>query len=126
VFCENEHLIYSPLDGKRKRNMRLQRFANLKVNPKATLLLDEYAFDWQYLWWVRIDGVADWYEPSIGEAKPIAARLIEKYPQYQVPSLMFDTTVYLRFRPLKVTAWAQSNSPETIDAAVAKPHREYF
>jgi len=120
VFCQHGRVIFSPLDGKRKRTARLQRFANLATNPKATLLLDDYTADWKHLWWVRIDGEADWFEPDPREAEMIASSLLEKYPQYQAPAMMFDTTAYLRLRPAKVSAWAQSDSPETITAAVGR------
>ena len=120
VFCERGRVIYAPLDGKRKRSARLQRFANLATNPKATILLDEYTPDWQHLWWVRIDGDADWFEPDTREAESIARCLLEKYPQYQAPAMMFDTTAYLRLRPTRVSAWAQSDSSETIGAAVGR------
>lgn len=118
VFCEYERVIYAPLDGKRKRHARLQRLTNLATNPQATLLLDEYTADWQDLWWVRIDGGADWFEPDHQEANLIADRLLQKYPQYQDPALMFDTLAYLRLRPTRVSAWAQSGLLETIKSAV--------
>ena len=118
VFCKYGRFIYSPLDGKRKRSAQLKRFANIATNPQATLLLDQYTPDWQSLWWVRIDGDADWFEPDTQDAEHIARRLLEKYPQYQDPTLMFDTTAYLRLRPTKISAWAQTGLPETIKAAV--------
>ena len=120
VFCEHDGLIYSPMDGKRKSSARLKRFANLAGNPNASLLLDAYDADWQSLWWVRIDGKADWIEPSAGAAKTIANRLVAKYPQYHDPALMFDTNSYLRLQPAKITAWAQSNTSTTINAAISK------
>lgn len=122
VFCEHGGIIYSPLDGKRKRNRRLKRFTNLTRNSKVTLLLDEYTLDWQNLWWVRIDGEADRFEPSEDVADVITKRLLDKYPQYRNPSLMFDVFVYLRLRPGKVTAWTQSNSVATINAALPVAH----
>jgi PPOX class probable F420-dependent enzyme len=118
VFCEYERIIYAPLDGKRKRHTRLQRLTNLVTNPQATLLLDEYTPDWQSLWWVRVDGDADWFEPDPREAKLIADCLLQKYPQYQDPLLMFDTTAYLRLRPTRISAWAQSDLPGSITPAV--------
>ena len=123
VFCEYERFIYSPLDGKRKHSAQLKRFTNIAANARATLLLDEYSTDWQSLWWVRIDGHADWFEPDSEEAKFIAHRLLSKYPQYHDARLMFDTTAYLRLRPTKVSAWAQSGLPETIRAALESPRR---
>ena len=118
VFCEHERVIYTPVDGKRKRTTRLKRLTNLVTNPQATLLLDRYTRDWQDLWWVRVDGDADWFEPGPQEAKLIADCLLLKYPQYRDRSLMFDTTAYLRLRPTRVSAWAQSDLLETIKSAV--------
>ena len=83
-------------------------------------MLDEYDADWQSLWWVRIDGTADRFEPNARAAKTIANRLVAKYPQYGDPALMFDTCSYLRLQPAKITAWAQSNSATTINAAISK------
>lgn len=120
VFCGHGGFVYSPLDGKRKRGTRLKRFANLADNPKATLLLDEYSSDWQTLWWVRIDGEAELNKPVVDDADAIARLLLDKYPQYRDSSLMFDSTVYLRLRPEKVTMWTQSNAVATINAALRR------
>jgi PPOX class probable F420-dependent enzyme len=124
VFCELGGAIYSPVDGKRKLGRNLQRFSNIAQNPKATLLLDEYAMDWQRLWWVRIDGIAERYKPDAGHGRAIADRLMDKYPQYNEPDFMFDTTVFLRLRPDKVAAWTQSNSLATIGLALAETSQE--
>ena len=120
VFCALDGVIYSPLDGKRKRGVPLKRFANLAANPEAVLLLDQYADDWEHLWWVRIDGQADRFVPGGQVADAIAARLLGKYPQYGSVELMFDPAVYLRLNPRKITAWSQSGSAASIDAAVAQ------
>lgn len=119
VFCGYNGVIYSPLDGKRKKHLRLKRFANLAANPKVALLLDQYTPDWQNLWWVRIDGEADCVEPAAEDAAAVTKQLLEKYPQYSSPSLMFNTVTFLRLRPAKVTAWAQSDSAATIERAVS-------
>lgn len=122
VFCGHEGTVYSPVDGKRKRSVRLKRMVNVKSNPNATLLFDEYTSNWQNLWWIRIDAHADWYEPGTPASEQIAQRLKNKYPQYNEPSLMFDTTGYLRFRPTRVSAWAQTNTAEPIIEAIEGTH----
>jgi PPOX class probable F420-dependent enzyme len=121
VFCEHGNTIYSPIDGKRKSTAALKRFSNLEANPNATLLLDEYASDWQSLWWVRIDGTADLFEPAAATGEQIAHRLLEKYPQYEDPLLRFDTSFYLRLRPSKTVFWSQSNSTASVLAAISSP-----
>lgn len=118
VFCELGGVIYSPIDGKRKRTSRLKRIDNLTANSRAVLLFDEYSSDWQQLWWVRMDGEADWYEPDPPKAAKIASRLKEKYPQYAAPSLMFDATGFVRFQPDNVVGWAQEELAGAITAAL--------
>lgn len=120
VFCLHEGDIFSPVDGKRKRGSRLRRFRNLADNPSAALLLDEYDPDWQQLWWVRIDGEADRFEPDSGRAEQIANLLLEKYPQYRDPKLAFDRAAYLRLRPSRVTAWTQSGSTAGLQRALER------
>lgn len=120
VFCEHNGIIYSPIDGKRKTSSHLKRFTNLANNPKATLLLDDYTEDWQNLWWVRIDGQAELIEVAADEGASIAQRLLDKYPQYRDPALMFGASAFLGFKASKVTAWAQSNSLATIRNAITQ------
>ena len=110
VFCAHDGVVYSPLDGKRKRPGRLQRFTNLADNPSATLLLDTYDADWQQLWWVRIDGEAQWCEPDEALARAVADRLLNKYPQYRNTELTFNREGYLKFTTTRVSFWSQSGS----------------
>ncbi len=118
VFCRHEGMIFSPLDSKAKRSARLRRFDNVAHNPAASLLLDHYAADWQQLWWVRIDGPAERYEPGDVEGAAIGARLRSKYPQYTQSGFHFEQTTYLRLRPARIVAWAQSGSVATIQASL--------
>ena len=78
VFCEFNGALFAPIDGKQKRSGQLKRFENLAVNARATLLLDEYDADWQSLWWVRLDGIADRFEPGTAAGEAIAERLLEQ------------------------------------------------
>ena len=118
VFCGHDGVIYSPVDGKAKRSAPLKRLDNVADKPGVSLLLDHYASDWQQLWWVRVDGDADWHEVREAEGETIAARLFAKYPQYDEPQLRFERSAYLRIRPQRVRAWAQSGSVEAIEAAL--------
>jgi PPOX class probable F420-dependent enzyme len=120
VFCENRGDIFSPLDGKAKSGRPLQRIQNVTTNPHVTLLLDDYSPDWETLWWVRVDGMADLFEPAVDKADQITARLLAKYPQYRDPRLMFDTSFFIRVRPAKISCWTQSGSSAPIDDAVSR------
>lgn len=121
VFCHHQGVIYSPLDGKRKDGRRLQRLTNIDGNPSVTVLLDDYDTDWQRLWWVRIDGCADRFEPARRLAATLAERLLAKYPQYQDPELMFDRDEFVRVEPVRISAWTQAGTPTPIEAAAAGP-----
>ena len=82
VFAHQGQVVWLPIDGKPKRHTRLKRVANIRANPRATLLIDHYAEDWQALWWVRVDGTAKVVaHDAAGEQA-----LKTKYPQYaEVP-----------------------------------------
>jgi PPOX class probable F420-dependent enzyme len=73
--------LVSAIDAKPKRTRDLQRLRNLRSNPAATVLVDEYAEDWSLLWWVRVDGRAEVVtdEPRRSE---LLAPLVAKYAQY--------------------------------------------
>jgi PPOX class probable F420-dependent enzyme len=50
--------IVTAVDHKPKRTTHLQRLENIRRNPHVTVLVDQYADDWNALWWVRIRGDA--------------------------------------------------------------------
>lgn len=86
VFAWDGRTLWSPIDGKPKREGELARVRNLRRDPRATLLLDRYDADWSRLWWIRLVGEATIHTADVPEAdlrlrEPI--RLLRaKYPQY--------------------------------------------
>jgi PPOX class probable F420-dependent enzyme len=80
VFALAGDVIYHAVDHKPKRTTALRRLANLRADPRASVLADGYDEDWEQLWWVRADGVASILAP--GHAEAVAA-LVEKYSQYR-------------------------------------------
>jgi PPOX class probable F420-dependent enzyme len=48
--------LYWAVDQKPKRSTRLRRIENLRTNPAAEIVIDEYDDDWKMLWWVRMRG----------------------------------------------------------------------
>ena len=70
--------LYTAVDEKPKRTRRLQRLANVEVNPTVEVLIDHYEEDWSRLWWVRLRGTA-----RIVEDRHAVALLVAKYPQYR-------------------------------------------
>src|SRR3954454_20211872 len=57
VFAVDGDRIFSPVDAKPKRTAALRRLANVRADPRVSLLVDHYVDDWTKLWWVRTDGV---------------------------------------------------------------------
>ncbi len=78
VFAHRAGVVWMPIDGKPKRHARLQRLANIRANPRVALLIDHYAEDWQALWWVRVEGMAQ----AVGGDAVGERALKLKYPQY--------------------------------------------
>ncbi|MEM7019068.1 MAG: pyridoxamine 5'-phosphate oxidase family protein, partial [Pseudomonadota bacterium] len=54
VFVPLDKALWSPIDGKPKSTAKLKRLANIRAHPETCLLLDEYAEDWQALWWLQV------------------------------------------------------------------------
>lgn len=82
VFATVESGLVSAVDRKPKTTARLQRLANIRHNPRVSLLAHEYSEEWSELWWVRADGTAEVIEAGPRYATAMAA-LVSKYPQYR-------------------------------------------
>ena len=57
-FAVQGDRLWTAVDAKPKATPRLQRLANVRAHPWASLLVDHYEEDWDALWWVRVDGAA--------------------------------------------------------------------
>jgi PPOX class probable F420-dependent enzyme len=73
--------VWTAVDAKPKATARLQRLANVRAHPRASLLVDHYEEDWDALWWVRVDGPASVLEGGAERERALAA-LVAKYEQY--------------------------------------------
>ena len=80
-FAVEGDRVWTAVDAKPKSGAPLQRLANVRANPRASLLVDHYEEDWERLWWVRVDGTAASLEIGNEEERAIAA-LTARYPQY--------------------------------------------
>ena len=81
-FALDGDTLYSAVDEKPKRTMRLRRLANIRARPSVAVLVDHYEDDWSRLWWVRLRGKARVIE-SGAEREHALALLAEKYAQYR-------------------------------------------
>jgi PPOX class probable F420-dependent enzyme len=74
-------LIVFAVDHKPKSTTALRRLDNIAANPRVAFLVDAYADEWDKLWWVRADALAQVAgEPVRSSAIPA---LRAKYPQYE-------------------------------------------
>jgi PPOX class probable F420-dependent enzyme len=58
TFVVDGDTVWTAVDGKPKRSTRLRRLANIRANPRTSLLVQHWDEDWELLWWVRADGTA--------------------------------------------------------------------
>lgn len=106
-FASDEAGIYFVADEKPKRHpaRALRRLENLRANPRAALVVDDYDDDWTRLAYLLVRGPARFVE---GEAAHAAVlRLLRaRYPQYTTMALD-DPAAHpvVRIEPQRVVLW---------------------
>jgi PPOX class probable F420-dependent enzyme len=95
--------LYSAVDSKPKRSLRLKRLENVRANPCVEVLVDHYEDDWSRLWWVRLQGLARVLTEGEDRDRALAL-LAQKYPQYRDepppgPVLAVDVDGWKAWRP---------------------------
>jgi PPOX class probable F420-dependent enzyme len=90
------------VDEKPKRPGTLARIRNILRDPRASLLVDHYADDWDQLVWVRIDARAR-VLPAGSERPEALAALRTRYLQYREMALEGLPLIVLT--PERVVAW---------------------
>ena len=96
-----------PIDRvKPKASTRLRRQSNIELDPRATLLIEQWDHDdWSRLWWVRAQLLWDAAPPAAREAD-LGARLAQAYEQDR--DQPFERV--LVFRIAGVKGWAAAAS----------------
>ena len=96
--------LYSAIDAKPKRTRQLRRLRNIRENPQASVVVDQYDEDWTRLWYVIVEGRAE-----IVEAGPVRERAIDlllaKYPQYLALGLAADRGPVIAIGVERIVAW---------------------
>jgi PPOX class probable F420-dependent enzyme len=112
VFARIGALLWTPVDGKAKSGRELARVRNLRERPQASVLLDEYADDWQRLWWIAIEGSGRVVRPDAPggdtEFEAATAALRAKYPQYAEVPLTPDLPTLIAIRIERIRSWCAS------------------
>lgn len=82
TFALDGDELVTAVDDKPKDTRDLQRLANIRHEPRATVLVDRYEEDWSRLWWVRIDGEARIVEGGDRYDRALDV-LAARYPAYR-------------------------------------------
>lgn len=99
--------LYFVADEKPKRRpaRRLQRLVNLRENPRAALVVDDYDDDWSRLAWLLVRGPARVVSARAMRAHALAL-LRTRYPQYAAMALDDpERNPLVRIEPERVTLW---------------------
>ena len=98
VFALDDETIVFAVDDKPKATRKLQRLANIRGDPRVSVLVDHYDEDWTAVWWVRVDGRARVVDagPALDRA---VALLAQKYHQYAAgpppgPAVLIDAETW--------------------------------
>jgi len=109
-YALDDEALYFIADAKPKRRpaRALQRLANLRANPRAALVVDDWDEDWTRLAWVLVRGPATIVDDDARHAAALA-RLRARYPQYRVMALD-DRTAHpiVRIEPVQIRTWRAS------------------
>jgi PPOX class probable F420-dependent enzyme len=106
-FAHDRTGIYTAIDHKPKRQTgyRMKRIRNILENPQVAFLIDQYAEDWQQLYYVMIRGPATILES--GTEHHQALTLLEaKYPQYRERHLASSTGLVIKIVPASIQHWS--------------------
>lgn len=106
VFAHCAGALFTPIDGKPKRGGALARERNVRADPRVAVLLDHYDADWERLWWLRIEGLAE-VVPAGAWPGPVEA-LRAKYPQYAEVPLFRGEPRLLRIEIERTSSWRAS------------------
>ncbi len=101
--ADEDGFVGTPVDlVKAKSSGPLQRERNLRADPRATLLVEQWdREDWSRLWWVR--AALRWEpHPRSGHESALAERLAHRFPQYRDEPFLR----VLVLRVVEVTGWA--------------------
>lgn len=109
-YALDDAALYFVADLKPKRGpaRALKRLANLRANPRAALVVDDYDDDWRRLAWVLVRVPAH----VVDDARAHAAALVllrARYAPYR--SMPLDDPIahpIVRLAPARVVAWSAS------------------
>ncbi|MFZ9818569.1 MAG: hypothetical protein ACO321_08220 [Ilumatobacteraceae bacterium] len=107
VYAFDGQFVGIPVDRiKPKSSTRLRRQDNVALDPRATLLVDQWdSSDWSRLWWVRVH-LEPVSTPDNTQVRELSRLLAQRYVQYRDEP--FETVMV--FRILAVYGWSASGT----------------
>jgi PPOX class probable F420-dependent enzyme len=103
-YADVDGRLFSPVDEKPKRTVRLGRLRNIERDPRVSLLVDRYEDEWTRLAWVRVEGLATVI--GAGAAMPgVLEALRDRYPQYQEMALEALPLVQIAVEAISSWRW---------------------
>jgi PPOX class probable F420-dependent enzyme len=106
-YALDDGALYFVADEKPKRGpaRALRRLRNVRENPQAAVVVDDYDDDWSRLAWCMVRGPAAIVSEAAVHAAALA-RLRTRYPQY-VGMALDDPVAHpiVRLEPARVTLW---------------------
>jgi PPOX class probable F420-dependent enzyme len=105
-YALDDTALYFVADEKPKRGeaRMLRRLRNLRENPRAAVVVDDYDEDWTRLAWVLVRGPASIAKPDV---HAVALQLLRgRYPQYRAMALDdASRNPVVRLEPEHVLVW---------------------
>ena len=105
-YARERDRFYFVVDDKPKRGdpRQIKRLRNLAANPRAALVIDDYADDWSRLAYLLIRGDAELVVDR-DEYERILISLRARYPQYHAMPLAAATHPMVRITTRRVHLW---------------------
>ena len=109
-FVLLKETLYHAIDGKPKSAGagQLRRVKNVRANPRAALLVDDYVEDWRRLWWVLLHGRARVVDRGPEQERAITA-LKRKYPQYRTSLPLAADALVIAIDVRRLQHWRASS-----------------
>ena len=103
-YALDDGALYFVADEKPKRRpaRELRRLRNVRENPRAAIVVDDWDEDWTRLGWVMLRGPAE-ILPDGPEHDQAQALLRSRYPQYR--GMELDELPVIAIRIERVTSW---------------------
>jgi PPOX class probable F420-dependent enzyme len=106
-YAFHDAVFYSAIDEKPKTlpSSRLQRIQNIRSNPHAALVIDDYSEDWEALAYLHVRCFAEILEPGASpEHSAAISALRARYPQYR--SMHIEAQPVIKLVPQRLRFWS--------------------